>query len=196
MWGRWELDCLFELRWWCSFHSEIGKYNLMSSFRCHAVWTTHSCSPLMEWLCGHSEMGIMGNWELVLRQRNSTLRWDEGLYSRILKRKQSIRVTTWLWETPILACYSLYCIHGVMYLFSDLNQVLLFNIDTILSLPVHHFRKWSSFATGGSRRSVAGLSSPWRWPVMDTFTHLDKVRLRLLRRLQRFLRTSKLCSFF
>lgn len=40
---------------------------------------------------------------------------------------------------------------------------------------IYIFRKWSSFATGGLRKSVVGLSSLLPWPVMDMFTHLVKV---------------------
>lgn len=53
--------------------------------------------------------------------------------------------------------------------------MFLCSIDDILFLAVPIFRKWSSFATRELRRSVVELSSLWRWPVMDMFTHLDKV---------------------
>lgn len=70
------------------------------------------------------------------------------------------------------ACDSLYCSHCFWYLFTWFRWNIFF-----LFWAVHNFRKWNSFATGELRRSVAGLSSLWRWPVMDMFTHLDKVRL-------------------
>lgn len=48
-----------------------------------------------------------------------------------------------------------------------------------MSLVDYIFRKWSSFATKELRKFVVGPSFLWLWPVMDMFTHLDKVLLIL-----------------
>lgn len=37
-------------------------------------------------------------------------------------------------------------------------------------------RKWSRSATRELKKSAVELSSQWHWPLMDTFTHLDRVR--------------------
>lgn len=47
---------------------------LVTFLRCHVVSVTLWWCLLMAWLCGHLEMEIMVNWELVLPQQNTILR--------------------------------------------------------------------------------------------------------------------------
>lgn len=57
----------------------------------------------------------------------------------------------------------------------DRQSMIGYGSGEILGFVVPNFRKWSNFATRELRRSAVGLSSLWRWPMMDMFTHLDKV---------------------
>lgn len=68
----------------------------------------------------------------------------------------------------------------LLFIFISLHTLLIaISIKEIIFLVVAINRKWSSYATRELRRSVVELSSLWHWPVMDMFTHLDKVHFHI-----------------